>query len=94
MLLTFIEGLEDYMGNIGLSGEFELLFVSVLLIAGIAIILNLLGAPRMITLLSSFLMILLFIVFGWIPQWVGFVLGIAGFGFLFITIKGGGSSSD
>ena len=88
---TLLEGIEDYIDAWGL-GDFPYIFISVVLMALVALLFGILRAPMVITLVIEGIMFLMFSVFGWFPIWLVILMIIVLFAVLVKLLKGGGAT--
>lgn len=85
----FIDGVNQYLLDIGLEGTFGQVFLSLMIIAGVAVALSYLKTPRIMVLLATVVGVLMFVSFGWYPVWLVFVVLAALFGYFILNLKGG-----
>jgi len=89
LIYTFVTDIESYLESIGLMGDFGLFFFSMVMIGGAMALMYYLHAPNLITILIGLISLLMFVSFGFLPQWIIFLIGLLMFIILFIQVKGG-----
>lgn len=93
MFLTFVEDFADYIGDIGLTGDFGLVFMALVLTVGVVVGLLFIKVPSIIAIMIGVAMILMFAMWGWFPIWLVVAIAIIIFILLFVTLKGGVSNA-
>lgn len=93
MILSFVDDLVDYINDIGLPGDFGLIFVALMLIVGVFVAFMILKVPNMVAILVAVAMIMMFVMFGWFPVWLVVLIAIIIFVLLFLSIKGGSADA-
>jgi len=91
VVMTFLQLIESFLDPI-LSTEFGGILLSMVFIAVVVISFGIFQIPKNIILTSSFVLLLMFISFGWIPLWIVLLLTIILFVFLFMNLRGGSNA--
>jgi hypothetical protein len=89
--MLFLELIETFLDPI-LSTEFGGILLSMIFIAVIAIAFGLMDIPKNVIFTSAFVLLIMFISFGWIPVWIVILLTLGLFVFLLMNIRGGSNA--
>lgn len=90
MVLNVVDNINNWLDATNLNTSLGIIFLIAVIVIVSVITLDKLNMPRMITLMMILVEVFLFILLGWIPTFIAFIMGIVLFLILVMVARGGG----
>lgn len=90
MVLSIVDNINNWLDAVNLNTALGTIILVTSIMAVSFILLAKIGLPGLINLTILIMEAFLFMLLGWIPMWIAFVVGLISFLLLYIKIRGGG----
>lgn len=90
MVLSIVDNINNWLDATKLNTSLGIIFLIAVIVIASVIALDKVKMPRIITLMMIMVEVFLFILLGWIPTFIAFVMGIVFFLILVMVARGGG----